>query len=851
MGALLAAIVLASACTDSGGGSSTTSSVNRSTTTEAGVTQDVGRTMDEALGGTQAVQDFVIHIDMSIQTDKGPVGFYQEVLDRAESGVGEPVELAGGFTFTTVDSLQGKVIDDAGKTLPSISLDFGLLAVGRDSAIVGSEELAGELRAMADEELAQTLLSLDPSDASLLVELVTADYTEARTHAGPGDRSAIDLTFVRAISPGDSVTSIHVFGQTLPGDPVAEDGLSPQDLFSYRWNQGLVRVLGAEGGAGFVIDATAEAVEGSTLLTRDIKEDLLNRGAFAIQQGRAQNLASEIESQLGEGPILVSVTEDGPVVVVKDEDEGKGLLVSAGDGPFDERTIARFDLDDWAAAMVLLKTLDECREAAEYLNMRNQSGGIPLSEIREGDYPDETATDDTTIDNGGSTTTTGAKPPGPVSCYPPNDTPALPKLPSGGAWGDPHIRTIDGNFYDNMATGEFLAFDNGVAVIQMRTEPWPGEDSVSFATALAFRVGDHTLSVHLGGSTWIDGEEAELTRGETIAVGDGEMLRWEGGWVLVWPDGTVARVYLRAAALILVVTPSDRPSVGMLGDNDGDPDNDLVTRSGDQLAPDADDDFDTFYPTYIDSWRTTDDESLFHYEPGESTSSFTIQGFPAAPSTADVLDPEVRTDAEEACASVGVTGGQTLESCVLDVGLTGDTSMAYDSFIVETSTASPDSETTDGGDIPQTSTEGGSVVTIGGLKVEFGPEPPVQDPNGPSPKWQCEVTDGSFFATSRFDESPTRKYEVTIEYLDAAASNTGEERFTLIIKLNAVEHAWVLNWNSEFADAIDSLSLDGSTLSASGVAYLNEPTVPGVSPFSALPDNAELQPFHLEATCDQ
>ncbi len=194
--------------------------------------------MDNALGGAQAVQDFVIHIDMSLQTDDGPVSFYQEVLDRAGSGTGQPVELAGGFTFTTVDSLQGKVIDDAGKILPSISLDFGLLAVGRDSAIVGSEELAGEMRGMADEELTQTLLSLDPSDASLLVELVTADYTEARTHAGPGDRSAIDLTFVRAISPGDSVTSIHVFGQTLPGDPVAEDGLSPQDLFSLSLESG-------------------------------------------------------------------------------------------------------------------------------------------------------------------------------------------------------------------------------------------------------------------------------------------------------------------------------------------------------------------------------------------------------------------------------------------------------------------------------------------------------------------------------------------------------------------------------------------------------------------------------------
>ncbi len=96
-----------------------------------------------------------------------------------------------------------------------------------------------------------------------------------------------------------------------------------------------------------MIDATAKAVEGSTLLTREIKEDLLNRGAFAIQQKEVQNLASEIDSQLSEGPILVSVTEDGPVVVVKDPDhEEKAVLVSVGED--DETAIASVDLNDWA-----------------------------------------------------------------------------------------------------------------------------------------------------------------------------------------------------------------------------------------------------------------------------------------------------------------------------------------------------------------------------------------------------------------------------------------------------------------------------------------------------------------------
>ncbi len=501
--------------------------------------------------------------------------------------------------------------------------------------------------------------------------------------------------------------------------------------------------------------------------------------------------------------------------------------------------------------MAFLKTFDECLEAAEYLNMRNQSGGIPLSEIREGDYPDDRATDDTTVDNDGSTTSTEANPPGPVSCSPPIGPPPLPELPSGGAWGDPHIRTIDGNFYDNMATGEFLAFDNGVAAIQMRTEPWPGQDSVSLSTAFAFRVGEHTVSVHTGGNTWIDDEPAQLTRGETIAVDDAELLRWEGGWVLVWPDGTVARVYLRASALILVVTPSDRAAVGLLGDNDGNPDNDLVTRSGDQLDANADADFETFYPTYIDSWRITGEESLFHYEPGQSTASFTVEGFPAMRTDASNLARDTRADAEDVCSTVGVKGDQLFESCVLDVGLTGDTSLAYDSFVIQTSniTSGPggDEDTT----VVGPSVDGGSIVSIGDLTVEFGEDPPTQDPNGVRPKWQCQVTDGSFHATSKFDESPTRKYEVTVEYLDAVASGTGQERFTLVIKRNAVDYAWVVNWVEHFSDAVDTISLEGTTLRATGSVFVNDDLSPALSPFALLPQDADLQPFAMEATCDQ
>ena len=805
--------------------------------------------MDEAMGGTQAVQDFVIHIDMSLQTDDGPVSFYKEVLNRAKSGAGKPVDLAGGFTFSDVDSIGGTVVDADGERLPSISLSFGLLDVPFDHLREANEELAGILRSNGFEQAGDFVAQQKTGEAQLLVEVATADFSRSRTHVGPRDESAVDLTFVDAIAPGDSLAMRYLFGETLPGDPAEEYGLSGQELFAYRWNHGLIAIQGDEYGVSAFLDENVEAVSGSTIATRKIKEAIL----FGAFRKGSEEVFSDLAPQLEATPTNEKFEielHDGTMSVERrgSAEDGYWVCIEPNPEAPSDFCVNDVEMDVLVPLWALDRGLSECVRVAGELNRRNESGGIPLSELGLASEDSEEAQDGTSSD-GETSTTTEAEPPGPVSCVdPPPDL--FPKTPSGGAWGDPHIRTIDGNFYDNMATGEFLAFDNSVATIQMRTEPWPGQDSVSLSTAFAFRVGEHAVSVHGGGATWIDDEPAELTRGKTIAVGDAELLRWEGGWVLVWPDGTVARVYLRTAALILVVTPSDRPSLGLLGDNDGDPDNDLVTRSGAQLEPDADDDFETFYPTYIDSWRITDEESLFHYEPGENTSSFVIEGFPAMSAVPSSLDPETRGGAEEVCASAGVSGDQLFESCVLDVGLTGDTSFAYDTFVVATSTTQElhrDESTAD----RSPSVDGGSILSIGNLAVEFGPEPPVKDPNGPSAKWQCDVTDGSFHATSTFDESPTRKYELTIEYLDAIASGTGQERFTLIVKMNAVDYVWVLNWVEHFSDAVDTISLEGGTLRATGSAFMNQELSPAVSPFSALPQGASLQPFALETTCDR
>jgi hypothetical protein len=489
-----------------------------------------------------------------------------------------------------------------------------------------------------------------------------------------------------------------------------------------------------------------------------------------------------------------------------------------------------------------------CERAAAKLNAWNKwQGTRPQVESDASTAP---AGDDER-DTLGETTTT-VRPPGPVSCDPQpryRDTKLGLGAPALAAvYGDVHVLTFDGATYANQAAGEFALFDNGVATVQLRTEPYEDSDVVSVATAVAARMDGHRVSIHADGKAYVDDELAGLTRGVPFSVGSGAVLLSQTGWVLAWPDGTAVTVEAYDGHLSVFVAPAARPSTGMLGDADGDPDNDLVTRSGTMLDPSATR-FETFYPEYIDTWRITDDESLFHYEPGQSTDTFAVDGFPAAESSVDALPRQTRDEAEAACRNLAITREDLLLDCILDVGVTGDSSFAYPVFEVEAWTPERDVKPADDGS--GSAEAGPDTLTVGDLTFAFGPNPPIQDPSGFQPQWTCSTVGGAFYATSRYVEAPGREIKITIEYRDAEVSGTGEQRFAMVVELNAEPYAWMVTFVEPAPGSIDELSVDGSTLTASGTAYLNDPIDPSLFPFALLPEGSVFQPFQLNATCDQ
>jgi len=120
---------------------------------------------------------------------------------------------------------------------------------------------------------------------------------------------------------------------------------------------------------------------------------------------------------------------------------------------------------------------------------------------------------------------------------------------------------------------------------------------------------------------------------------------------------------------------------------DGNPANDFTTRDGTVLDQ-KDPGFATkLYDPFAASWRITQAESLFDYGPGQSTAAFTKLDFPHAPATIDSLDAATRAKAEALCRAMGVSGEPTLSDCILDVGITGDSSYAASAAAVQVSTA--------------------------------------------------------------------------------------------------------------------------------------------------------------------
>ncbi|MBW2214310.1 MAG: VWD domain-containing protein, partial [Deltaproteobacteria bacterium] len=213
-------------------------------------------------------------------------------------------------------------------------------------------------------------------------------------------------------------------------------------------------------------------------------------------------------------------------------------------------------------------------------------------------------------------------------------------LGSPDIFGDPHLVTMDGLRYDFHGVGEFIAMASTVdeLVVQVRFAEVPALQA-SKTTAVAANVNGDRVGAYLGAGVFVvrvNGETVTPTGSWVRLPNDGSVQVDDDQVVFQWPDDTRLWVYYWGNVLDLSMTlASQRQAalVGLLGNADGDPTNEHITREGVPVdVPDEHGDArkEALYSEFGESWRIDALESLFDYEPGESSGDFQVPGFPAS-----------------------------------------------------------------------------------------------------------------------------------------------------------------------------------------------------------------------------
>ena len=266
------------------------------------------------------------------------------------------------------------------------------------------------------------------------------------------------------------------------------------------------------------------------------------------------------------------------------------------------------------------------------------------------------------------------------------------------ARGDPHLVTADGFGYDYYASGDYvLSRLPGVNGYEIQARFLPGYET-SWPQAVAVQVGNDIVEVQGIQTTitgmvlnrlkiWINGEESTLGSAENYLVnlpGGGKLAvdktvsrniyQYPTGLTVIWPEGSATEAY----GLILNVAESRDPFVllqvarpttfagkerGLMGNNNGNPQDDLIRRNGQVLAQNHKLTFTELYALFGADWLVREYESLFR-NPNAIK--------PAFPKGVITLTPQQRALGEEACRALT---GFYKEACIMDVGLTGSTDL--------------------------------------------------------------------------------------------------------------------------------------------------------------------------------
>lgn len=286
-------------------------------------------------------------------------------------------------------------------------------------------------------------------------------------------------------------------------------------------------------------------------------------------------------------------------------------------------------------------------------------------------------------------------------------------ISTGGGWGDPHLTTVDGVHYDFQSAGEFTALREQGFEVQTRQAPVPTASvpitnpytgithCVAIYTAVAAKLGSSRVTVQPSPGAEPDPKSMQVrVNGKVVTLGETPYVLHAGGsekgafegTITKLPDGQYEIRDARGTQLVVTSaywnarkvwylnvnvygTSAHQGTMGKLAARSWLPALPDGSSLGAKPASEADR-YQALYEKFADAWRVTDQTSLFDYEPGTNTATFTrdewprnhpqscaIEGQTSAPSATEEV-------AQQACANV--VDGTKRADCVFDVMVTGN-----------------------------------------------------------------------------------------------------------------------------------------------------------------------------------
>ncbi|MEO0695621.1 MAG: VWD domain-containing protein [Pseudomonadota bacterium] len=307
-----------------------------------------------------------------------------------------------------------------------------------------------------------------------------------------------------------------------------------------------------------------------------------------------------------------------------------------------------------------------------------------------------------------------------TSRWPPRKTGPASSAPIrvASSFGDPHIRTLDGFAYPFQTVGEYI-FARKEDGLEIQTRQQARNESVTFNTAVAFRAGNKRVVVYARdfpgvrtsrSNLWVDGSPKRIRSGGSNVGNATIEKRASGTYNVTFSTGEALDIRPRQIDgfdfldIRFKSSPTDPGNYeGLVGDRDGNPDNDLQTREGDVVNESVNPYgswmrqinsridlpipidrltlgfFDRLHEQFGESWRLNQEESLFDYGEGETTESYTDRSYPARYRTLASFPPAVLRDAQRECRNAGVPI-DFMQGCVYDIAMTGNQDFANIAF---------------------------------------------------------------------------------------------------------------------------------------------------------------------------